>query len=213
MALFACGGVQSTAYRLAGFGGKNDSLSGPASKSVRVNSTRLFADPRVRAAIREYAITQIDVSEPEVMHTVMSIMRDANERGADRLRAAAMIWEWRWSRTRRRSPDAVCDRLCRSSGRSLRSVESGRQSALMAVTVLELKEHHCRWPSGEGINTVYCGAERVKRKPYCSNHCAIAYRTPREPNDSASQPLNSSPGLPRPQRWKQTVGKYVKSMA
>jgi hypothetical protein len=93
MALFACGGNQSLAYRLAGMGGKDASPVGPATTAVRANSTRLFADPRVRAAIREYAITQIDVAEPEVMHTVLEIMRNANERPADRLKAAAMIWD------------------------------------------------------------------------------------------------------------------------
>jgi hypothetical protein len=86
MALFVTGGNQSGAYRMAGLGGASD-------HAVRANSSRLFADPRIRAAIREYAITQIDVAEPEVMHTVLQIMRDANERGADRLRAAAMIWD------------------------------------------------------------------------------------------------------------------------
>ena len=93
MALFATGGNQSRAYLLAGFVGKNDSPSSPASSAVRANSTRLFVDPRIRAAIREYAICQIDISEPEVMHTVLEIMRNANERGADRLKAAAMIWD------------------------------------------------------------------------------------------------------------------------
>jgi hypothetical protein len=95
MALFVTGGNRSQAYRLAGFGTAADApgIPGSSSTAIRANASRLFQDARVRSAIREYAISQIDISEPEVMHTVLEIMRDANERGTDRLRAAAMLWD------------------------------------------------------------------------------------------------------------------------
>jgi len=85
VALFLTDGNRAAALRMAGYKGKPS--------SIYVLASRIFADDRVRAAIREEAGKQIDIAEPEVLGTVMSIMRDANKRDVDRLHAARMIWD------------------------------------------------------------------------------------------------------------------------
>ena len=84
-ALFATNGDRSKALRLAGYKGTPDSM--------RVMAHRIFADDRVRAGIREEANKYIDVAEPEMIGTTMSILRDVGERAADRLAAVRMIWD------------------------------------------------------------------------------------------------------------------------
>ncbi len=42
----------------------------------------------------------------------------------------------------------------------------------------ELTERMCRWPHGHpgDPDFHYCGARRVPGRPYCEEHCMIAYR-------------------------------------
>jgi hypothetical protein len=43
------------------------------------------------------------------------------------------------------------------------------------VTIMELENHHCRWPTDGGL---YCGsptADVMHGCPYCAHHRAIAY--------------------------------------
>jgi GcrA cell cycle regulator len=57
---------------------------------------------------------------------------------------------------------------------------SPEQSATV-VTLLEAKNHHCRWPLGdpkEGGNLRFCGANKFENYVYCQRHCMIAYRSP-----------------------------------
>lgn len=86
VALFAHRGNMSAAYRAAGF---NPSPTHEA--SVRTSAWRLFHDPRVRAAVREVAVSSIDISEPETLGTVLEIMRNNNEKAQDRLAAARIL--------------------------------------------------------------------------------------------------------------------------
>jgi hypothetical protein len=51
-------GNRSAALRLAGYGAKTPSM--------RVMASRMFADPRMRAAIREVASHMIETAEPEL---------------------------------------------------------------------------------------------------------------------------------------------------
>ena len=46
------------------------------------------------------------------------------------------------------------------------------------VTLLELKEHSCRWPLGGHLEkaTLFCGAPKVPGKSYCSCHSARAFQ-------------------------------------
>ena len=43
---------------------------------------------------------------------------------------------------------------------------------------LDLNERMCRWPIGHpGDNDFrFCGAQRIPGRPYCLDHCALAYR-------------------------------------
>jgi hypothetical protein len=84
-ALFDVDGDRSKALRLAGYQGKPE--------SINVMASRIFADDRVRAAIKEECLRRIDASEPELIGVVRRILHDSNEKAADRLRAASMLWD------------------------------------------------------------------------------------------------------------------------
>jgi hypothetical protein len=84
-ALFVTKGNRSAALRAAGYKAK------PA--SLHVLASRIFADDRVRAAVREVAARMIEIAEPELLATTLDIMRDTDNRAADRLAAARMVWD------------------------------------------------------------------------------------------------------------------------
>jgi GcrA cell cycle regulator len=46
------------------------------------------------------------------------------------------------------------------------------------MSTLDLNERMCRWPIGHpGDNDFrFCGAQRIPGRPYCLDHCALAYR-------------------------------------
>ena len=46
------------------------------------------------------------------------------------------------------------------------------------MSPLDLNEKMCRWPIGHPgeEDFHFCGALRVSGRPYCQDHCAIAYR-------------------------------------
>ena len=85
-ALFVTNGDRTKALRMCGY--KSDNK-----KSLYVRAHRIFADDRVRAAIREEAMKQIDIAEPEMLGTTLGILRDRGEKASDRLRAVSMIWD------------------------------------------------------------------------------------------------------------------------
>jgi hypothetical protein len=60
---------------------------------LHVISSRVFADDRVRATVREVAARMIEIAEPELLATTLDIMRDTDNRAADRLAAARMVWD------------------------------------------------------------------------------------------------------------------------
>jgi hypothetical protein len=84
-ALFLVDGDRSKALRLAGYQGKPE--------SINVMASRIFADDRVRRAIREECDRRIDTCEPELISVTRTILHDVSEKAADRLRAAAMLWD------------------------------------------------------------------------------------------------------------------------
>jgi phage terminase small subunit len=83
--LFVAQGNQTQALRLAGYEGASDSLSSMA--------WRMFSDDRVRKALREECDRRVETLEPEVMGITLEIVRDLATKPADRLRAAAMLWD------------------------------------------------------------------------------------------------------------------------
>jgi hypothetical protein len=84
-ALFETKGNRSAAARAAGYKGTARNLASYAS--------RMFSDPRVRAAVKEECVKRIDILEPELIETTMTIVRDAKMKPADRLRAIGMAWD------------------------------------------------------------------------------------------------------------------------
>ena len=50
------------------------------------------------------------------------------------------------------------------------------------VTLMDLKLNSCRWPIGDPKDEDFhfCGADTVTGKPYCSEHCKIAYTSLKE---------------------------------
>lgn len=43
------------------------------------------------------------------------------------------------------------------------------------LTIMDLKSHHCRWPTGEKPWR-FCGAQRWGGSSYCCNHTRMAWR-------------------------------------
>jgi len=84
LALFEAKGNKTQALRLAGYKASN-------LDSIKATAWKIFADPRMKAAVREVAISYIDLAAPEVLATVLEILRDANTKSADRLAAGRMI--------------------------------------------------------------------------------------------------------------------------
>jgi hypothetical protein len=84
-ALFLTDGNKTQALRVAGYKA--------ATPSLRVMASRIFADDRVRLAIREVAAQQIDIAEPEMLAATLQIIRDQKEPARDRLRAISMVWD------------------------------------------------------------------------------------------------------------------------
>ena len=50
------------------------------------------------------------------------------------------------------------------------------------ITLMDLKLNSCRWPIGDPSDDDFhfCGADTVTGKPYCSEHCKIAYTSLKE---------------------------------
>jgi hypothetical protein len=86
-ALFIAEGNRSEALRISGL----YKVDNP--DSVKVMASNIFGDPRMRAAIREQALNYLDVAEPEMIATTMSIVRNTGEKASDRLAAIRMVWD------------------------------------------------------------------------------------------------------------------------
>lgn len=58
------------------------------------------------------------------------------------------------------------------------------------ASIVDLQDHHCRWPIGEvGSDTFYfCGAggRKLDGLPYCARHCRAAYQSAAERRDGRS---------------------------
>jgi GcrA cell cycle regulator len=60
-------------------------------------------------------------------------------------------------------------------------------------SLFELSKDHCRWPLGDPGSSrfFFCGAQPVRNKPYCAEHCARAYREARAPPRGTAPPRYS----------------------
>ena len=48
-------------------------------------------------------------------------------------------------------------------------------AAPISVTILDLTDSTCRWPTTENPPHEFCGALPKKDRPYCPEHCKLAY--------------------------------------
>lgn len=50
------------------------------------------------------------------------------------------------------------------------------------ITLIDLKMNSCRWPIGDPKDEDFhfCGADTITGKPYCAEHCKLAYTSLRE---------------------------------
>jgi len=55
------------------------------------------------------------------------------------------------------------------------------------ITIADLTLEMCRWPTGDPkfADFHFCGKKTFQNKPYCLNHCAEAYTTPKSKEDKA----------------------------
>lgn len=45
----------------------------------------------------------------------------------------------------------------------------------LELSLLEVKDGDCRWPTGEKADITFCGHNIHEGKPYCAYHCRLAY--------------------------------------
>jgi GcrA cell cycle regulator len=61
--------------------------------------------------------------------------------------------------------------------------ELAPEESACAVTLMDAKQHHCRWPLGDPRDMQslrFCGANKYEKYSYCKRHCLMAYRDPPE---------------------------------
>ncbi len=65
---------------------------------------------------------------------------------------------------------------------SEKKTKTSKESKTNKVTLMDLKLNSCRWPMGDPKDEDFhfCGADTVTGKPYCSEHCKIAYTSLKE---------------------------------
>lgn len=52
-----------------------------------------------------------------------------------------------------------------------------------------ISSRECAWPEGEALPYRFCGAPTVEGKPYCTDHCRLAYRGTPTPEPENLRPL------------------------
>lgn len=61
------------------------------------------------------------------------------------------------------------------------------------MTLMDLKLNSCRWPVGEpkDADFHFCGKDTVTGKPYCQEHCKVAYTSLKELANQNKTPLQN----------------------
>lgn len=52
------------------------------------------------------------------------------------------------------------------------------RAALQGVALLELENHHCRYPLGDRSPFQFCGAQKVPGSSYCDHHDQLCWVKP-----------------------------------
>lgn len=64
----------------------------------------------------------------------------------------------------------------------IKSIKSVKKKTAEKCKLMDLKNNTCRWPIGEPENDDFhfCGKQTVTGKPYCQEHCKLAYTSLKE---------------------------------
>lgn len=54
-------------------------------------------------------------------------------------------------------------------------IEQVAKPKSLEMSLLDLKDGDCRWPTGERADITFCGHNTERDKPYCTYHCRLAY--------------------------------------
>jgi GcrA cell cycle regulator len=47
------------------------------------------------------------------------------------------------------------------------------------ITIYQLRDYvDCKWPFGDNPPFLYCGKQQLEGRPYCLDHCSMAYNGP-----------------------------------
>ena len=96
-------------------------------------------------------------------------------------------------RKKARSP--VIPKLNFETSKEITNIQDKESSAFQPVVqniYLQSTKRECEWPEGhpEEPEFHFCGKERFEDKPYCLDHCAVAYIIP-EKEEVEQQQVNS----------------------
>lgn len=58
----------------------------------------------------------------------------------------------------------------------------------IGIALLDLEDHHCRFPRGEGAGILFCGQPVVHGESWCASCCAIVYAPPATRRDNSPAP-------------------------
>jgi GcrA cell cycle regulator len=82
--------------------------------------------------------------------------------------------------------------------RLIRTVAARPEFKGNCVSMIDLKERMCRWPSGdpqeEGFS--FCGCDSVPGLPYCPEHCHVAYQVPARTRTLQAEDFDLEAGTP-----------------
>ena len=97
-------------------------------------------------------------------------------------------------RKKARSP--VMPKLNFETSKEIINTQSKETSTFQPVVknlFTQPKKRGCEWPEGHPDEPEFhfCGKERFEEKPYCLNHCAIAYIIPEKEEVEKQQVVNS----------------------
>ena len=97
-------------------------------------------------------------------------------------------------RKKARSP--VMPKLNFETSKEITNTQSKETSTFQPVVknfFTQPKKRGCEWPEGHPDEPEFhfCGKERFEEKPYCLNHCAIAYIIPEKEEVEQQQVVNS----------------------
>ena len=102
---------------------------------------------------------------------------------------------WAWKGKSKQKPD-IENKTIETSTKEIKNTQSNDTPTYQPVVknlFTQPKKRGCEWPEGHPDEPEFhfCGKERFEEKPYCLNHCAIAYIIPEKEEVEQQQVVNS----------------------